>query len=169
METFSALLAFRAGNSPVPGESPAQRPVTRSFDVFFGMRLNQQLSKQWRCWWFETLPHSLRRHFNVKITLLCTICHLQLWDFCGRPCLFHISQSIVTVGTMTAGANPNMLKAGLGPCYDPFLHRNSNRAEISFCPYLNYIDHISAKIAYDTKTLMSWHVQNYIKTLQSGT
>ena len=35
METFSALLAIRAGNSPVPGEFPAQRPVTRIFDVFF--------------------------------------------------------------------------------------------------------------------------------------
>ena len=35
METFSALLAIRAGNSPVFGEFPAQRPVTRSFDVFF--------------------------------------------------------------------------------------------------------------------------------------
>ena len=35
MKTFSALLALCAGNSPVPGEFPAQRPVTRSFDVFF--------------------------------------------------------------------------------------------------------------------------------------
>ena len=35
METFSALLAICAGNSPVPGEFPTQRPVTRSFDVFF--------------------------------------------------------------------------------------------------------------------------------------
>ena len=35
METFSALLALCAGNSPVNGEFPAQRPVTRSFDVFF--------------------------------------------------------------------------------------------------------------------------------------
>ena len=34
METFSALLVICAGNSPVPGEFPAQRPVTRSFDVF---------------------------------------------------------------------------------------------------------------------------------------
>ena len=34
METFSALLAICAGNSPVPGEFPAQRPVTRSFGVF---------------------------------------------------------------------------------------------------------------------------------------
>ena len=39
METFSALLAICAGNSPVPGEFPAQRPVTRSFDVFFDLRL----------------------------------------------------------------------------------------------------------------------------------
>ena len=35
LETFSALLAICAGNSPVTGEFPAQRPVTRSFDVFF--------------------------------------------------------------------------------------------------------------------------------------
>ena len=34
METFSALLAICAGNSPVTSEFPAQRPVTQSFDVF---------------------------------------------------------------------------------------------------------------------------------------
>ena len=33
MEIFSALLAFCAGNSPVTGEFPTQRPVTRNFDV----------------------------------------------------------------------------------------------------------------------------------------
>ena len=32
--------------------SPAQRPVTRSFDVFFDLRSNKRLSKQWRGWWF---------------------------------------------------------------------------------------------------------------------
>ena len=37
METFSALLAICAGNSPVSGEFPAQRPVTRSFDAFFDL------------------------------------------------------------------------------------------------------------------------------------
>ena len=46
METFSALLAICAGNSPVPGEFPAQRPVTQSFDVFFDLRPNKRLSKQ---------------------------------------------------------------------------------------------------------------------------
>ena len=35
MKTFCALLALCAGNSPVTGEFPTQRPVTRSFDVFF--------------------------------------------------------------------------------------------------------------------------------------
>ena len=46
METFSALLAICAGNSRVTSEFPSQRPVTRSFDVFFDLRLNKQLSEQ---------------------------------------------------------------------------------------------------------------------------
>ena len=59
METFSTLLAIWVGNSPVPGDFPAQRPVTQSFDVFFDLRLNKWLSKQSWGWWFETLPVSL--------------------------------------------------------------------------------------------------------------
>ena len=39
MEMFSALLALCAGKSPVTGELPPQRPVTRSFDVFFDLHL----------------------------------------------------------------------------------------------------------------------------------
>ena len=39
METFSALLAFCAENSPVTGEFPSQMPVTRNFSVFFDLRL----------------------------------------------------------------------------------------------------------------------------------
>ena len=64
METFSTLLAICAGNSPVTDEFPTQRPVTRSFDVFFDLRLNKQLSKQWWGWWFETPSHPLWRHCN---------------------------------------------------------------------------------------------------------
>ena len=52
------------GNSPVHGEFPAQRPVTRSFDVFFDLRPNRRLSKQWWGWWFETPSSPLRRHCN---------------------------------------------------------------------------------------------------------
>ena len=62
IETYSALLAICGGNSPVPGEFPAQGPVTRSFDVFFYLHLNKRLSKQSWGWWFETLSRLLWRH-----------------------------------------------------------------------------------------------------------
>ena len=61
METFFALLALCAGNSPVTCEFLAQRPVTRSFDVSFDLRLNKQ---SW-CWWYETLSRSLWRHCKI--------------------------------------------------------------------------------------------------------
>ena len=67
METFSALLAICAGNSPVYGEFPAQRPVTRSFDVFFDLRLNKRLSKQSWGWWLETPSFPLWRHPNEYV------------------------------------------------------------------------------------------------------
>ena len=85
METFSALLAICWGNSPVPGEFPAQRPVRRSFDVFFNLRLNKQLSKQSWGWWFEMLSHPLWRHCNAQ-TLSVTHEHergqRRYWTLC---------------------------------------------------------------------------------------
>ena len=65
METFFALLVICAGNPLVTGEFPSQSPVTRSFDVFFDLRLNISLSEQSRGWWFETSSRSLWRHCNV--------------------------------------------------------------------------------------------------------
>ena len=71
--TFSVLLELCAGNSPVTGEFPSQRPVTRIFDVFFDMRLNKRLVKQsWR-WWFETPWRSLWRHCNGRAILLSVV------------------------------------------------------------------------------------------------
>ena len=43
---------------------PTQRPVTRSFDVFFDLYPNKWLSKQWRRWWFKMPSRSLWRHCN---------------------------------------------------------------------------------------------------------
>ena len=81
METISAKLALCAGNSPVSGEFPSQRPVTRSFDVFFDLRLNKRLSKQSWGWWFETPSRPLWRQCNELHVLLrcCTflICFQQ--------------------------------------------------------------------------------------------
>ena len=48
------------GEFTVTGEFPAQKPVTRSFDVFFDLRLNERLSKQS---WFKT-PCA---HYDVTV------------------------------------------------------------------------------------------------------
>ena len=63
METFSALLAICAGNSPVSGEFSTQRPVTRSFDIFFDLRLNKRFSQQSWGWLFDTLSC----HYDVSV------------------------------------------------------------------------------------------------------
>ena len=69
METFSLLLDLCEGNSLVTGGFLWQRPVTRSFDGFFDLRLNKRLNKQSRRRWFETLSRSLCRHCSVLVPL----------------------------------------------------------------------------------------------------
>ena len=66
METSSALLAICAVNSAVTDEFPAQRPVTRNFDAFFDLYLNERMSKQLWGWWFETPSHPLWRRSNTQ-------------------------------------------------------------------------------------------------------
>ena len=64
---------------------PSQRPVTRSFDVFFDLRLNKRLSKQSWGWWLETPSSSLWRHcdgletcpFRPDSAVL-----LWCWEYC---------------------------------------------------------------------------------------
>ena len=82
METISTLLAICAGNSPVPGEFPAQRPVTRSFDVFFDLRLNKRFSKQSWGWWFETLRRPLWR--IVMLTSFIGAISIRACTFSGK-------------------------------------------------------------------------------------
>ena len=63
MDTFSALLALCAGNSPVNSEFPSQRPVTRSFDVCFDLYLNKR-------WVNNREAGDLRRirpHYDVTV------------------------------------------------------------------------------------------------------
>ena len=103
METFSALMAFCAGNSLVTGELPAQRPVTQSFDVFFDLRLNKRLSKQSWSWWLETPSRSLWRHCSGPIVLKVCAHHgshtvvSKCWPFCPgliglKYCYIHLGQ-----------------------------------------------------------------------------
>ena len=85
MGTFSALLAPCAGNSPVTGEFPAQRPVTRRFDVFFDLRLNKRLSN-------NREAGDLRRHralYDVTVMNDCITSHAHAWLLCIILSLLH--------------------------------------------------------------------------------
>ena len=66
MEIFSALKALCEGNLSVTGGFPSRMPVTRSFYVFFDLRLDKPVRTQWRRWWFETPLRLLWRHDNVQ-------------------------------------------------------------------------------------------------------
>ena len=48
------VTGLMCGNSPVTGEFPSQRPVTRNFNIFFDLRPNKRLSKRSGRRWFET-------------------------------------------------------------------------------------------------------------------
>ena len=78
METFSALLALFAGNSPVTGEFSAQRPVTRSFDAFFDLRLNKR-SREAR----DLRRH--RAHYDIIVMIYILIYDIAL-IYCHSVC-----------------------------------------------------------------------------------
>ena len=70
-----------------PGEFPTQKPVTRSFDVFFDLRLNKRLSKPPWGWWFETPSWPLWRQCNASANcfLVMAFGYLRRWTL--APCL----------------------------------------------------------------------------------
>ena len=79
----SASLAICAGNSQVAGEFPAQRPVTRSFDVFF-------ICAWINVWVNKRLAGDLRRqhaHFDVNVMFCDIVNFLTRTDFQQSPAL----------------------------------------------------------------------------------
>ena len=84
---ISALLALCAGNSPVAGEFPfpSQRPVSRSFDVFFDLRLKKN------GWVNNRDAGGLRRHrAHIDVTVINMSCDTTIgdfqWSLLGRHC-----------------------------------------------------------------------------------
>ena len=98
-----------------PGEFPAQRPVTWSFDVLFDLRLNKRLSKQPRGWWFEMQSCSLWRH--------CDVCYLTKGGsrFCWKrghssPSLYHRHKfTPVAVFNIIVKKTIGLSKGGVSP------------------------------------------------------
>ena len=71
---------------PVTSEFPAQRPVTRRFDVFFDLRLTKWLSKQQWGWWIEMSSCPSWRHHNDvdDIYQQLTPCEINMVDRFNR-------------------------------------------------------------------------------------
>ena len=73
METFSASMALCAGNSPVTGEFPSTKPVTRSFDIFFDLRPNKF------AWVSNREAGDLRRHRAHYDIIVIDVCEHSVW------------------------------------------------------------------------------------------
>ena len=120
VETFSALLAICAGNSPVPGEFPTQRPVTRSFDVYFDLSPNKRLSEQLWGWWFETLSPPLWRDRNVSLWCLFASAILHRGSYvihfecskCADAALGELYVSLSDILFYFTGRKPGQLRCG---------------------------------------------------------
>ena len=100
METLSALLPICAGNSPVPGEIPAQRPVTRNFDVLICTWING--------WVNNREAPDLRRnraHYDVIVmwqeVVAVSPCNAKSTATAARLVPAKVSQSRVPVGFFT--------------------------------------------------------------------
>ena len=65
-----------AGNSPVTGEFPSQRSVTRSLDVFFDLCLNKRLSKNSR--WVKKANVISSAHNNKYVLMV--IFFIKVWN-----------------------------------------------------------------------------------------
>ena len=108
MMTSSNVNIFRVtghlcGEFTGPGEFPTQRPVTRSFGVFFDLRLNKWLSKQPWGWWFETPSWSLWRQcneFGLVVSKIFESSEFCYYDYsvskCSDFCYLLLSKSSYT-------------------------------------------------------------------------
>ena len=94
MGAFSASLVLCAGNSPVIAEFPSQRPVARSFDIFFDL--------SWTDGWIHNRDAGdLRRHrahYHVTVMIYHSIEILSMQWYNWINILFTIS----TISTILA-------------------------------------------------------------------
>ena len=128
MEIFPVLRAICAGNPSVTGEFPAQRPVTRSFHVFFDLRLNKWLSKQ--SWGWATTP-IITSLLCVKLNLYWTnircpgkkncIMIQVLWQRVSLLyCIWHINPTLCKNGSQPTSSATLWYSLIFGWCLEYF-------------------------------------------------
>ena len=101
---------------PLLGESTgnrwisSQRPVTRSCDIFYDLRLNKRLSKQSRRRRFETQSRWLRRHWNVHLHMHEAAILKYLLFFINYMCRYKTRQKIDHfINVVNILPNPNVI------------------------------------------------------------
>ena len=106
METFSALLAIDKGNSPVSGEFPAQRPVTRSFNVVFDLRLNKQCPLWRHCNVTTAIP------YNAPVGELREVYCEYFGDTWRRTLIGHVARASIVETTTDLTARQDTMSGG---------------------------------------------------------
>ena len=115
METFSALLALCAGNSPVTGEFPSQRPVTRSFDI--------SLTCAWTNRWVNNRDAGdlSRRRARCDITVMLlrvfwgVLTRLRQYKACPiiPMCITHLYLASIKVWSMSSSGSSAALRLAM--------------------------------------------------------
>ena len=151
METFFALVALCEGSSPISGEFPSQKPVTRSFHVFFDLHLNKRLSKQSRRWWFEMPLRSLWRHCNgaPRTAPDMVLATARTWWRHGRKKPFHISTPFVR------GIHRS-LKRPIMRIFDIFFVASLNKLLNKHATYMTSVAIIFAKVMAPVFCRQTW-------------
>ena len=167
METFSALLALCAGNSPVTGEIPSQRRVTRSFDIFVDLHLNKRLSKQSWCWWSETPTHPLWRHCNEPQSSYSYLLDYILFNFLmlvlqtvllHKP-KFHRFDIFINLKNL----NPETINSFMVRLVHSYVSKREQMAKFlniyfrSFCPFFTWFNWLRGREKWLPSC--SWHFQ----------
>ena len=80
---------------PVTSGFPSLRPVTRSFEAFFDLRLSKWLSKQLRRRWLETSSRSLWCHCNVCYNLEGTPLPLKRINYLFSIIIFYVTYWLI--------------------------------------------------------------------------
>ena len=177
---------------PVTGELPAQWPMTRSFDVFFDLRPNKWLSKQWRRWWFETPSRSLwcqcngsPRHFpgnHYELILTCgqfSYSNFFLWNSMQHQYIqIFINENVLknVVGKMaTILFRPQRDESWVTHC-NPSIHNEFYRYQLHLTRWkkLSYMFLVPIVLCIFNKRLLeictACILQTYIQTFNiSGT
>ena len=170
METFSALLAHGEGNPlmtlalcegnlPVTSGFPSQRPMPRSFDVFFDPRLNKRLSEQSGRWWFKTPWRSWRRHGNcIALYQFNSIQFISLLS--GVPDFFDRNK-ILSGYDLSHYQVPHCIRVFFDFVWFVFIHHNF-QFYFELCTYCNILDiYLSQNLIFVNYLLFYMKLLNY--------